>query len=224
MSTHEHSRRAHELVDAIKDGYTPDRADVDFLRSFLPELPKQKTLEELIEHVNDVWGDTHVNEWDAGAHGVLEGWLSEFEVQLRGLVDAEPEIISAAVLTLPAGMRIAEHVNFGRVVVSPGVGVDKCHEIFYLDPGMSSGTDISEVEPDSLTFIDSEPAKPAHPEFLETEADYAAAPEGTIVACDDSPPCHKFGSEWSSVLFCGMKDDRGMSRAIRRVLRWGWGE
>ena len=62
---------------------------------------------------------------------------------------------------------------------------------------------------------------PAHPEFLETEADYAAAPEGTIVACDDSPPCNKFGSEWSSVLFCGMKDDRGMSRAIRRVLRWG---
>ena len=61
----------------------------------------------------------------------------------------------------------------------------------------------------------------AHPEFLETEADYAAAPEGTIVACDDSPPWNKFGSEWSSVLFWGAKDDRGMSRAIRRVLRWG---
>ena len=68
---------------------------------------------------------------------------------------------------------------------------------------------------------------PAHPEFLETEADYQNAPEGTIVACEDSPPCHKFGSEWSSVLFYGMKDDRGMSRTIRRVrrvLRWGWGE
>ena len=64
----------------------------------------------------------------------------------------------------------------------------------------------------------------SRPEFLETEADYQNAPEGTIVACDDSPPCHKFGSEWSSVLFCGTKDDRGMSRAIRRVLRWGWGE
>ena len=65
------------------------------------------------------------------------------------------------------------------------------------------------------------PAKPTHPEFLETEADYENAPEGTIVACDDSPPCHKFGSEWSSVLFYGMKDNRGMSRAIRQVLRWG---
>ena len=63
--------------------------------------------------------------------------------------------------------------------------------------------------------------KPAHPEFLETEADYQNAPEGTIVACDDSPPWYKSGPEWSSVDFCGIKDDRGMSRAIRRVLRWG---
>ena len=72
-----------------------------------------------------------------------------------------------------------------------------------------------------VRLIDESHTTSERPEFLETEADYAAAPEGTIVACDDSPPCHKFGSEWSSVLFCGMKDDRGMSRAIRRVLRWG---
>ena len=156
MSTHEQSRRAHELVDAIKDGYTPDRADVDFLRSFLPELPKQKTLEEIIAHVYDVWIAASGDEWggDSDRSDIsLEDWLSELQVQLKGL--------------------------------------------------------------------NTELAKPAHPEFLETEADYQNAPEGTIVACDDSPPCHKFGSEWSSVLFCGMKDDRGMSRAIRRVLRWG---
>ena len=67
-------------------------------------------------------------------------------------------------------------------------------------------------------------AKPTHPEFLETEADYQNAPEGTIVACEDSSPWYKSGSEWLSVDFCGAKDDRGMSRAIRRVLRWGWGE
>ena len=158
MSTHEHSRRVHELVDAIKDGYTPDRADVDFLRSFLPELPKQKTLEEIIEHVYDAWMRTNYNEWAGNIDNPdisIEDWLAELHAQLKGL----------------------EHY--------------------------------------------AEPAKPAHPEFLETEADYAAAPEGTIVACDDTPPCHKFGSEWSSVLFYGMKDDRGMSRAIRRVLRWG---
>ena len=157
MSTHEHSRRAHELVDAIKDGYTPDRADVDFLRSFLPERPKQKTLEEITAHVYDAWlassdYEFNGNEYDPGV--AIEDWLLELHKQLKG------------------------------------VGV----------------------------------TAPDHPGFLETEADYQKAPEGTIVACDDSPPCHKFGSEWSSVLFYGMKDDRGMSRACRRVLRWGWGD
>ena len=65
------------------------------------------------------------------------------------------------------------------------------------------------------------PAKYAHPEFLETEADYRDAPEGTIVVSDGGVPCHKFQSKWSSVAFLAMKDDRGMSRARRRVLRWG---
>ena len=60
-----------------------------------------------------------------------------------------------------------------------------------------------------------------HPEFLETEADYAAAPEGTIVVADGGVPCHKFQSAWSSVAFVAIKDNRGMSRARRRVLRWG---
>ena len=60
-----------------------------------------------------------------------------------------------------------------------------------------------------------------HPEFLETEADYENAPEGTIVACEDSSPWYKSGPEWSSIVFWGVKDDKGMSRARRRVLRWG---
>ena len=61
----------------------------------------------------------------------------------------------------------------------------------------------------------------SHPEFLEIEADYENAPEGTIVACEDSSPWYKSGPEWSSVDFCGIKDSKGMSRARRRVLRWG---
>ena len=64
-------------------------------------------------------------------------------------------------------------------------------------------------------------AKLTHPEFLETEADYRKAPEGAIVACEDSSPWYKSGPEWLSVDFCGAKDDKGMSRARRRVLRWG---
>ena len=66
-----------------------------------------------------------------------------------------------------------------------------------------------------------EPANPAHPEFLETEADYENAPEGTIVACDDSPPCHKFGSEWLSTAAYEGNNAKGMTGVIRRVLRWG---
>ena len=221
MSTHEHSRRAHELVDAIKDGYTPDRADVDFLRSFLPELPIQKTLEEIAWDIHFAWCETSGNNWKEELFGDLEPWLSELHAQLRAHLEG---VKSEAHPALPAGMRIAEHENFGRVVVSPGVGIDRCHEIFYLDPGMSSGTDISEVEPDSLTFLDSEPAKPAHPEFLETEADYQNAPEGTIVACEDSPPWHKFDSTWLSTAAYEGNSAKGMTGIIRRVLRWGDGE
>ena len=147
-------RRAHDVVDGLFAGRILSRENEQLVRSFLPELPKRKTLEELRREVYDVWAGTNGNEWPDDMYCDLENWLYKLHKQLRGL----------------------------------------------------------------------EPANPAHPEFLETEADYAAAPEGTIVACDDTPPCHKFGSEWSSVLFYGMKDDRGMSRAIRRVLRWGWGE
>ena len=157
MSTHEHSRRAHKLVDAIKDGYTPDRADVDFLRSFLPELPKQKTLEEIIEHVYDAWTRTNYNEWAGNIDNpdiLIEDWLLELHKQLKGLKDTP--------------------VN-----------------------------------------------APAHPEFLETEADYQNAPEGTIVACEDSPPWHKFDSAWLSTAAYEGNSAKGMTGIIRRVLRWG---
>ena len=68
------------------------------------------------------------------------------------------------------------------------------------------------------------PAKPAHPEFLETEADYHNAPEGTIVACEDSPPWHKFDSTWLSTITHGRNDAKDMTGVIREVLRWGDGE
>ena len=151
MSTHEQSRRAHELVDAIKDGYTPDRADVDFLRSFLPEMPKQKTLEELRHAAYAAWSGTHGNKWLDDVDGDLETWLYELHQQLKGLA----------------------------------------------------------------------PAKPTHPEFLETEADYQNAPEGTIVACEDSLPWHKFDSEWLSTAAYEGNNAKGMTGVIRRVLRWG---
>ena len=219
MSNAKDTRCAHELLDHIANGYKANAEEVDRIRKFLPERPKDVTLDNLLTRVHDAWMKANPSDWGFDTPAEHHDWLFDLRNDLVRII--EEQDTPAAVPALPAGMRIAEHVNFGRVVVSPGIGIDRCHEIFYLDPGMASGTDISEVEPDSLTFIDSEPA---HPEFLETEADYRKAPEGTIVACEDSSPCHKFGSEWSSILFYEMKDNRGMSRAIRRVLRWGWGE
>ena len=66
-------------------------------------------------------------------------------------------------------------------------------------------------------------ARPAHPEFLETEADYESAPEGTIVACDDSQPWHKFESVWLSTAAYEGNSAESMSGIIREVLRWSWG-
>ena len=66
-------------------------------------------------------------------------------------------------------------------------------------------------------------AKPTHPEFLETEADYQNAPEGTIVACDESTPWHKFDSVWLSSAVYEGNNAKNMTGVIREVLRWGWG-
>ena len=219
MTNDNDARRAHDVLDGLFSGRILSRENEQLLRSFLPELPKQKTLAELIAHVDDAWSVASDNDWGGNSYDPdvsIEDWLTEMHEQLKGLIDT-----SVTVPALPAGMRIAVHAVYGRVVVSPVVDDDGTCKIFHLSTHARDGSDYCWAPIDSLTFIDYEPAKYDHPEFLETEADYDDAPEGTIVACDDSPPCHKFGSEWSSVLFCGMKDDRGMSRAIRRVLRWG---
>ena len=86
---------------------------------------------------------------------------------------------------------------------------------------MTNANDARRAHECELTFIDDAPAKSAHPEFLETEADYQNAPEGTIVACDDSPPWHRFDSAWLSTITHGRNNDKSMVGIIRRVLRWG---
>ena len=213
MSTHEQTRRAHRIVDALKDSRILSSPAVDFLRSFLPELPKQKTLAEITSDVYIAWYDTIGSDWDKESYGDLDAWLHELHTHLIEIEDTP-----AAAPALPAGMRLADHEVYGRVVVSPKPNDIGQYKIFHLDDSYVSGADVSYVEDDELTFIDSEPA---HPEFLETEADYESAPEGTVVVEDGGVPCHKFQSTWSSVAFLAMKDDRGMSRARRRVLRWG---
>ena len=151
-------RRAHKLLDYVSQGRAVLDDEIKLLRSFLPELPKQKTLTELRHEVNDAWVGADGNEWPDDAHGVLETWLLELHEQLQGLENA------------------------------------------------------------------AKPAKPARPEFLETEADYQNAPEGTIVACEDSPPWHKFDSAWLSTAAYEGNNAKNMTGVIREVLRWGDGE
>ena len=208
-------RTAHKLLDRVSQGRAVLEEEISLLRSFLPELPAQKTLEEIAWDVHFAWCETSGNDWKEELFGDLETWLSEQHEQLRAHLEG---VKSQAHPALPAGMRLADHAAYGRVVTSPKPDQDGVYVLLIPKPKVETGADWEYAHECELTFVDNEPA---HPEFLETEADYAAAPEGTIVACDDSPPCHKFGSEWSSVLFCGMKDNRGMSRAIRQVLRWG---
>ena len=139
--------------------------------------------------------------------------MAELYVQMQGLKD-----VPANTPALPAGMRLADHEKYGRVITSPKPNRDGVYDLLVSRPKFETGADWEYAHECELTFID---AEPAHPEFLETEADYQNAPEGTIVVADGGVPCHKFQSTWSSVAFLAMKDDRGMSRARRRVLRWG---
>ena len=213
MTNANDARRAHELVDAIGDGHILSSLDVDFLRSFLPELPKQKTLQEIIEHVNEAWAGTRSNTWWGDGSGVgvyLEDWLSELREQLRGLKD-EPANTPA----LPAGMRLADHEQYGRVITSPKPNRNGVYDLLVPRPKFETGADWEYAHECELTFVDAEPAKPAHPEFLETEADYQNAPEGTIVACEDSSPWYKFDSVWISTTNCGSNSAESMSGIIR---------
>ena len=62
----------------------------------------------------------------------------------------------------------------------------------------------------------------SHPEFLETEADYESAPEGTVVARDSLNPWVKEENVWMQ----GTTADATVYRVPclkgpRRVLRWG---
>ena len=157
MSKIRKTRRAHELLDHLGSLTALSKEQEELLRSFLPEMPKQKTLEEITAHVYDAWlassdYEFNGNEYDPDV--TIEDWLLELHKQLKELA----------------------------------------------------------------------PAESAHPEFLETEADYQNAPEGTIVACEDSPPWHKFDSTWLSTITHGRNDAKRMTGVTRRVLRWGWGE
>ena len=219
MSNTNDVRWAHEVLDGLFAGRILSRENEQLLRSFLPEMPKQKTLEEITAHVYDAWlassdYEFNGNEYDPDV--TIEDWLLELHKQMKGLKDTP-----ATVPALPAGMRMAKHEEYGRCVVSPGRNHFGQCMIFVLDSDREEGSDWHYEPSTSLTFLDTSLAARAHPEFLETEADYQNAPEGTIGACDDSPPWHKFDSAWLSTAAYEGNNAKNMTGIIRRVLRWG---
>ena len=223
MSNANDARRAHEVLDGMFAGRILSRENEQLLRSFLPELPKQKTLQEIIEHVNEAWAGTRSNTWWGDGSGVgvyLEDWLSELHTQLQGLKDTP-----ATVPALPAGMRIAVHAVYGRVVVSPVVDDDGTCKIFHLSTQTRDGSDYCWAPIDSLTFADGGTFRLSPPEFLETKADYTDVPEGTILTTDglDTAWVKKFDG-WASTGVSYEHTSKELGYARRRVLRWGWGK
>ena len=204
-------REAHKLLDYVSQGRAVLDDELKLLRSFLPDLPKQKTLEEIHKYLDDAWLEADDPE--------LKEWLHELHAQLKGLKDTP-----AAVAALPAGMRIAVHAVYGRVVVSPVVDDDGTCKIFHLSTHARDGSDYCWAPIDSLTFIDYEPAKPAHPEFLETEADYQNAPVGTVVIREGGYPWTRIFDSW--VAYSRNDYSHSEMAALRgksRVLRWAVG-
>ena len=137
-------RRAHEVLDGLSAGRILSRENEQLLRSFLPELPKRKTLEELRRDVYDVWAGTNGNEWPDDMHCDLETWLHELHAQLKGLKGA-----SATVPALPAGMRLADHAEHGRVVSIGWLDEKGDHFCVYYDKNYKHGI-YALLEADSL--------------------------------------------------------------------------
>src|SRR5699024_774255 len=213
-------REAHKLLDSLFDNSELSHAQIDLIRGLVPELPKQKTLEDVYREVCNAWYRTDGDVWKAGAFGELEDWLRELHEQLKGLIDAQ-----STAPALPEGMRLADHEEYGRVVVSPKPNDIGQYKIFHLDDSYVSGADVSYVEADTLTSVDAGTAlKPpfqaelARPEFLDSPEDYKLAPNGTIVVYEKSLPWVKRGGTWLSAIADVKNSSDEMGATPRRAL------
>lgn len=216
-------RHAHQLIEDIIEGYEPTLNDMETLRSFLPEKPKQKTLEDIIEDVRQVWGATAANAWPEDTHGILEVWLWELHNQLEGLSSSSPKP-SQHTPGVPKGMRLATHPLHGLCVVSPNTDDEGDRRIFYLSGNVQAGADSRWVSANVHTFVDSKPPEPDYPEFLDCEEDYELAPEGTIVVYKKSVPFVKWGGTWRTLMHEDVTPAAEMGTIRRSVLRWGFGD
>ena len=88
MSNENKARLAHKILDDLFKGNMVLDEKREFLRRALPELPAQKTLAEIIAHVDDAWMGASGNEWAGNSYNTeisIEDWLRELYEQLQGL-------------------------------------------------------------------------------------------------------------------------------------------
>ena len=152
------ARYLHQMLDRLTKGKNLSPEEIALLRKELPELPIQKTLEEISWDVHFAWCETSGNDWKEELFGDLETWLSEQHEQLRAHLE---------------GVKSQAH--------------------------------------------------PPHPEFLETEADYQNAPEGTVVSYQGQYPWVKLDNRaWAGTGTDEQVANLQLGVVKRRVLRWGW--
>ena len=152
------------------------------------------------------------------AHDVLNGLYAG-----RILSKENEQLLRSFLPELPKQMKleeITEHVRYAWIGTSDNVWA-----------GNSYNTEITleswlgELYVQLQGLSDAEPAKPAPPEFLETEADYTDVPEGTILTIDglDTAWVKKFDG-WVSTETSRERSSKELGYVPRRVLRWGWGK
>lgn len=225
MTTNANSRRAHALLDKIANSHGLGSDDVEHLRSYLPARPAQKTLQQIIAHVDDAWAGAGGDDWGGNSYdsGVsLEDWLLELHAQLQGLQGHQtaPDSSPKPAPGLPDGMRLATHPAYGLCVVAPTTDEDGERRVFYLSDDTETGADCRWVPVAHLTFPDEETA---YPGYLVGEADYQRAPDGTIVVYKKSVPFIKWDGNWQAIMADDKPTAAEMGTVRRRVLRWGYG-
>ena len=77
-------RRAHELLEDISIGHQPNEDDLNLLRSFLPEIPAQKTLtlDDLLTRVHDAWMKANPSDWGFDTPAEHHDWLFDLRNDL----------------------------------------------------------------------------------------------------------------------------------------------
>lgn len=88
------------------------------------------------------------NPWTvASLNGLFSGEYVDSEITLIHKLVPETH-------ALPEGMRLADHPDFGRVVVSPWADDDEEYKVFYRDEDVNAGAASYYAEKRNLTFLD----------------------------------------------------------------------